>query len=250
MPRELDKHMSMRGAGILSAAMEDELPPPLAHLPPLPPLIACAQRRGSAYEDAVGRLSGPTPCTNWIIPGRLLCGEKPHGALAPLTRAGVTTFVSLLSKGDLPSYRDGAISCNPAAMFVALPIPDQRTTTDFEVAALVLRLVRRLACGECIYIHCRGGHGRTGTLVSLLLGLCYGLDGPTSLATYQCLHDLRQRPVFASNAGYEPGTDGGCCVALFPEQRQQVLRLLAASPLTVNVAGDVPCHVHVTCTSD
>ena len=33
-----------------------------------------------------------------------------------------------------------------------------------ELEALVLELRRRLMSGEVIYIHCRGGHGRTGTV--------------------------------------------------------------------------------------
>merc|ERR1719482_1837663 len=107
--------------------------------------------------------------------------------------AGVTTFVSLQAKCESPqSYRDGAIKACPKAKFLALPIPDQNTTSDELVAPFVLELLRRVAAGEVLYVHCRGGHGRTGTICSLLLGLLHNLDGPAALAAYQALHDLRE----------------------------------------------------------
>ena len=49
-----------------------------------------------------------------------------------------------------------------------------------------------------------------------------------SASGFEALHDLREQPCFASRSGYEPSADGAACVALFDEQRAQVIRLLAA----------------------
>ena len=80
-----------------------------------------------------------------------------------------------------------------------------------------------------MYIHCRGGHGRTGTICALLLARAYGLSASEALTRYQWYHDTRKQPVFAAD-GYAQlggGGDGAAsCVALFPIQRQQVERLV------------------------
>ncbi|EOD26859.1 hypothetical protein EMIHUDRAFT_430115 [Emiliania huxleyi CCMP1516] len=213
---------------LLDAASEEDMPP-VPTAPPLPPLASLASRAWSPqYEAACAAFRGPTPRSNWIVPGRILCGERPHDNLKLLCGAGVTTFVSLQTKGESPPYDSGVTKLTPSARFMSLPIVDQCTTDDALVARLVLSLLQRLADGETLYIHCRGGHGRTGTVCSLLLGLVHGLDGPRALSTYQALHDLREQPCFASRSGYEPSADGAACVALFDEQRAQVIRLLAA----------------------
>lgn len=105
-----------------------------------------------------------------------------------------------------------------------------------------------------LYVHCRGGHGRTGapnhtktfvnsiqtlsselrflhpipfggTICALLLAKLYGLPAREAMARAQLYHDVRQQPVFCAE-GYEETLDGSSCLILFPSQRQQVLRLL------------------------
>ena len=46
-----------------------------------------------------------------------------------------------------------------------------------------------------MYLHCWGGHGRTGTLVCIMLHLMYGLSATDAMAYCQRTHDLRQCPV-------------------------------------------------------
>ena len=81
-------------------------------------------------------------------------------------------------------------------------------------------MVARLVAGRTLYIHCRGGHGRTGTVCSLLLGRLYGIGAAEAMARYQWYHDTRAQPIFAAE-GYALNTSangGESCVALFPEQ--------------------------------
>jgi hypothetical protein len=49
-----------------------------------------------------------------------------------------------------------------------------------------------LPCVTCV--HCRGGHGRTGTLVATMLGRLYGLPYSTALRYTQGYHDTRVYP--------------------------------------------------------
>lgn len=76
--------------------------------------------------------------------------------------------------------------------FVHCPIVDCDTTSDQIIVELATNLLRRLDVGEKIYLHCWGGHGRAGTVASILLGLLYGMDGPTAMEWVQELHDCRR----------------------------------------------------------
>ncbi len=54
--------------------------------------------------------------------------------------------------------------------------------------------MERILRGERLYIHCWGGHGRTGTLVAVLLGRLYGLPYTNALRYTQAFHDARVYP--------------------------------------------------------
>jgi hypothetical protein len=75
----------------------------------------------------------------------------------------------------------------------------RRTThlTPFclQVLALAVDIARRVQDGEVIYMHCWGGHGRTGTLVCVVLSLLYGLSAEEALFRCQFVHDLRRVPI-------------------------------------------------------
>jgi hypothetical protein len=45
--------------------------------------------------------------------------------------------------------------------------------------------------GEVVYIHCYGGHGRTGIFASVLLGRIYGIDAEKALQLCKLYHDCR-----------------------------------------------------------
>ena len=45
-----------------------------------------------------------------------------------------------------------------------------------------------------MYVHCWGGHGRTGTLVATMLGRLYGLSADAALHYTQLFHDARRIP--------------------------------------------------------
>lgn len=60
--------------------------------------------------------------------------------------------------------------------FEHCPIVDCGVTDDFKVLDLAYKLVKDISVGEIIYLHCWGGHGRTGTIVCIMLHLMYGVS--------------------------------------------------------------------------
>lgn len=72
-----------------------------------------------------------------------------------------------------------------------LPIVDGSIANDKAISDLADDCCQRILNGERLYIHCWGGHGRTGSLVALILSRLYGLSGLDALHYTQKMHDVR-----------------------------------------------------------
>jgi len=206
-------------------------------LPDLPEVLAEA----SVYV-------GPTRESNWVILDRFMVGAYPssfdddenESILRGILECGITTFVCLqleYQHGVPESQWRSGISLRPyiedaleicekekssgkivapnELKFLHHGIVDCGTTTDMTVLELALDVCWRLLADEIIYLHCWGGHGRTGTVVAVALGLMYDLPASEALARTQLYHDLR---VCSLNVP-SPQT---------PQQRRQVERILDA----------------------
>eukprot|EP00928_Gymnodinium_smaydae_P085518 TRINITY_DN68_c2_g1_i1.p1 TRINITY_DN68_c2_g1~~TRINITY_DN68_c2_g1_i1.p1 ORF type:complete len:773 (+),score=140.74 TRINITY_DN68_c2_g1_i1:74-2392(+) len=198
------------------------------NLPPLPSVDTCRSELLSSFR-------GPTKRSNWVVPTLLLCGDRSSldsdAGMNSILDAGLTTIVCLQTRQETVTavdYKKRAAAKKSGTKFVEQPIPDQEITDDAVIGELITQLLERLNQGEVLYIHCRGGHGRTGTVCALLLGRLYSLSAPEAMARIQLYHDMRQQPIFAAE-GYEETADGSSCVVMFPSQRGQVLRLLAGN---------------------
>lgn len=95
----------------------------------------------------------------------------------------------------LPCLRNYPVVDEQNLTFVHFPIRDCGITDDDRVLELARTLVKNIAEGEIIYLHCWGGHGRTGTLVCIMLHLMYGYSDTQAMEYCQAVHDLRQCPV-------------------------------------------------------
>jgi hypothetical protein len=119
----------------------------------------------------------PVEGAYWVDPERLLAGryvDDVEGLLA----AGVTLFVDLTEDGELPSYAGRVLH---PARHVRRPIGDFSVTTE-ELMRETLDLIdAELESGGIVYLHCRGGCGRTGTVVACHLAR-HGLAGEDALA--------------------------------------------------------------------
>jgi hypothetical protein len=108
--------------------------------------------------------------------------------------------------------------------FVHFPIVDCACAEDANVLDLARNLVARLFRGEVLYLHCWGGHGRTGTLVCIMLHLMYKLNAQQAMLRCQKVHDMRNFPIDVGS----PQT-----VA----QREQVVRIIGSNPAADNADG-------------
>ena len=91
--------------------------------------------------------------------------------------------------------------------FIHQPIPGSGVIEDEKVMALVESIVQLVLIGEIVYIHCHGGHGRTGTIVGCLLGNFLSFLVPVLFPRYFLsysarLYKLSPEEALAFTAGY------------------------------------------------
>lgn len=120
-----------------------------------------------------------------VTTDRLLAGEHPcpggdpavHAArLDVLLNMGVTTFVDLTERhrenGIAPYDRRlrGAVRDGLSVAYFNFPVPDaQAPRCRGQVDQLLDVVDAALENGETVYLHCRSGIGRTGTMLALHL---------------------------------------------------------------------------------
>lgn len=175
-------------------------------LPPLPPL-----------NDKLHLLMrGPTMASNWVIPGLVMAGAFP-GALEDkenelqlkcILSKGIDTFVCLQSEVDdevpeeqwragyglRPYFTDARRLSKKPLVWRHLPIIDGGAAPDDVMEALICDLVDDVKAGKVLYVHCWGGHGRTGIVVCLMLAVLYGMPISEAFKRVQGYHDCRVEP--------------------------------------------------------
>ena len=120
-----------------------------------------------------------------------LFGKFPNEEqVEELEERGVSLFLDLTTEAeDLPLY-----SCRPGNQIFYYPIQDGRVPQDMKDFQIYIEaLTERLCRGQKMYIHCKGGHGRSGVVVACLLRSYYNLDAEEALRLTNLYHD--QRPV-------------------------------------------------------
>jgi protein-tyrosine phosphatase/ADP-ribosylglycohydrolase len=114
----------------------------------------------------------PIPNSYWVEPGRLLGGEYPGSMstadamerVEALLRAGVTSFVDLTEEGELPEY-DPLLgeATEQHVRYRRFPILDHGLPdTPAHMGRILDYLRAELDGGQCVYVHCHAGIGRTG----------------------------------------------------------------------------------------
>ena len=152
--------------------------------------------------------------THWVIPGRILVGASPsimnQSEIMTLVVSGIDTFVNLQTtyfEYVTQDYRNilRSISKLSSSMFpphelrfLHCPIGDHDTLPDNEMVEFVEELGNILEIDHRnVYIHCYGGHGRTGMVLVNLLQYLFGIDKSAAMQTLRSSH--KQRKCIKSN---------------------------------------------------
>ena len=123
--------------------------------------------------------SQPCPLnTYWVNEGTFLAGEYPRDIdlekslpkLRSLIEAGVTFFVDLTEEGELSPYDqllpEVTQNTQLPVEYQRCPIRDVSIPEEAGNMKSTLDTIdSAIAAGHCVYLHCWGGIGRTGTVV-------------------------------------------------------------------------------------
>lgn len=143
-----------------------------------------------------GNAPVPIPNSYWVRPGQLLAGEYPGSMsraeamerVQKLLDGGVTSFLDLTEDGEMPAY-DGLLRelTEQHVRYRRFAILDHGVPESPAQMLKILDFIdSELAAGQCVYVHCRAGIGRTGTTIGCHL-IRGGLTNEAALDRLQTL---------------------------------------------------------------
>lgn len=117
----------------------------------------------------------------WVERGQLLAGPYPgdpdpareREKLGAFLALGIRRFVDLTEPGEhtpyAPILREVAAAFGAEADHLRLAIPDESVPSPAQMREILDRIEADLRGESPVYLHCRGGAGRTGTVVGCYL---------------------------------------------------------------------------------
>ena len=122
-------------------------------------------------------LQGPIPESYWAKEGALLAGPLPvhpeRDALRAMVRAlidaGVRTVIDLRTPAEPPSIRsllEKLARDGEDVTWLGVPILNGDAPSVATMQLALDAIDAQHARGRCVYVHCAGGRGRTGTVVA------------------------------------------------------------------------------------
>lgn len=124
----------------------------------------------------------------WIIPGKLMAGKYPASRekaksmikLDSLLDAGIKTIIDLTEKDETNIYNDPLFHYSDYFYGIAgqrninvdhlrFEIPDLQIPTNEVVKEIIEVIDNSIEKNNPVYVHCRGGVGRTGTIIGCYL---------------------------------------------------------------------------------
>ncbi len=172
----------------------------------------------------------------WVEPGRLLAGHYPGSEyeeearrkLRALLECGIAAFIDLTRENEYGLLPYDSLLQKEAARlgrpvrYARMSIPDGRTGSIENVARVLALIEECLIAHRPVYVHCLGGHGRTGMVVGCYL-VQQGYSGKEALESVRLLHNETSNPSYPS-----PETQ---------DQRQRVLDWKAKATLRDRIYG-------------
>jgi hypothetical protein len=130
-------------------------------------------------------------CSYFIENKALFGGFPSQTDIHTLESLGVRVFVNLTIPSELKtvSYKSNYID-------IGYPIQDKKIPTNIDdfyaFIATLSSILFSLKPDEKMYIHCKGGHGRSGVVVACLLCMYYGISAEDALCITKKCHQSRK----------------------------------------------------------
>tara|TARA_B100000029_G_scaffold32239_1_gene30802 strand:- start:83 stop:631 length:549 start_codon:yes stop_codon:yes gene_type:complete len=106
------------------------------------------------------------PYTNWICYPTFLVGTYPRNDdVTKIKNMGITHFISLLEEKEIKNYYESRKDIN----LLHFPIPDRKIVSNKKALEIGNIIYNLLENGTKIFLHCKGGKGRTGTIAAIIL---------------------------------------------------------------------------------
>jgi protein-tyrosine phosphatase len=145
----------------------------------------------------------------WVEENRFLAGEYPGSYDSETTRqhidkfleAGVNTFIDLTQSYELVPYesilKEQAKIYSINALYHRFAIRDHNIPSSEIMTAILNTIDEAINNGNCVYVHCWGGVGRTGMVVGCYL-VRHGSANELAVAQVNKLFKTRpNNPYFA-----------------------------------------------------
>lgn len=140
---------------------------------------------------------GPTLDSNWLIKDYLLVGGYPDSVskFNSIKSANINKFVCLNAEYGTITERHYFMNYDSLLSpgdFMHFPMKDMREhESDTEVYETCVIIANMIKDGHKVYIHCTGGHGRTGIISMIVLYMLYKKPIQELYNYMQYAHDQR-----------------------------------------------------------
>jgi ribA/ribD-fused uncharacterized protein len=129
--------------------------------------------------------------SSYFIKGKAMFGSFPaQSSVRELEQEGVRYFVDL----TFPDEKK-IVPYTTNYSYLRFSIPDCRAPRDWrdfaKLVVMVADIISTLGEDERVYIHCKGGHGRSGVVVACLLCHIFGFDPGAALQRTTNSHSKR-----------------------------------------------------------
>jgi len=129
---------------------------------------------------------------SYFIKDKALFGSFPtQESIKELENNGVRFFIDLTYKNER-----GIIPYKTIYKYISYPIYDQQIpSNNLEFAIFIVKIcdiIKKLKDNEKIYIHCKGGHGRSGLVVAIILSKIFDISGKLALEYTKKAHNMRK----------------------------------------------------------
>ena len=130
--------------------------------------------------------------SSFFIKDKAMFGSYPsEEGVRELEEAGVTYFIDLTYPNE-----KGVKKYTTKHSYLNYPIMDMRCPTDWKgfskLIITISNIIKNLTNNEKIYIHCKGGHGRSGVVVASLLCYLYKMKPSDAITNTTKFHNKRK----------------------------------------------------------